>query len=116
MAYFNTDQQMTARTLTLSGGSLRGTGVVGIDETVLWTAAYMEDAGRTIARSGVVISGTVGMRKSRVLDNLQTPTWRAGNIHISDGAQLNNPSGALFEALADGTFVIRASIGDSVMG
>jgi hypothetical protein len=53
----------------------------------------------------MVISGTVGVRRSRTLDNLQTATWRAGNIHVSDGGRINNPAGALFEVLADGSLV-----------
>jgi hypothetical protein len=95
----------TTGTMTLSGGTLGGSGTVTVTGLLTWTGGDMRDAGRTVAGGGLVLSGgsTKSLLFARVLDNAATATWTGGGIFTTLGV-VNNLVGATFDVRTDADF------------
>jgi hypothetical protein len=107
----NTNSVVTA--LTLSGGSLGGSGNVVVTGTLSWTAGDMAfSTGKTIlAPTGSgTISGTSNKWLSRTLENSGTLNYTGTNLLFGFAAGqagvLDNLTGAVFHAQNDGDLLV----------
>jgi hypothetical protein len=108
---FNANQVF--QTLTLSGGSLRGTGTVTVTNSFTWTGGSMLDAGKTLlaaTASGTISGGNnKDLAVNRVLENAGTLTVSGGTVFFNrdsfgGGAVINNLAGATLEAQGEVDF------------
>lgn len=85
----------TTATMSLSAGSLSGSGTVTVTGLFTWTGGSMIGPGRLIAEGGMLVSGPADKGLSGwALDNVATGTWTGGNIVAGNGAVWNNQSGS----------------------
>jgi len=91
--------------LTLSGGTLTGTGELTLMGESSWTSGYMTGTGKTIvaAEASLALSGTGGKYLSRVLENAGVMTYAGGGLQY--GA-LENAAGTISN-LAGGMFTVE---------
>lgn len=91
----NTGATVTLPTLTQSVGTLGGTGTVAITGVFAWSGGSQTGAGITNANGGMTLDGsTKTLSGARILNNLGTATWSAGDISSGEGSAFNN-SGTL---------------------
>jgi hypothetical protein len=87
--------------LTLSDGTLAGSGDVTVNGTFTWLSGTMTGLGRTIANSGLNLGTTSSTGQltldGRTLVNVGTAVW-AGRMTLlfANGAVVNNVAGAVF--------------------
>lgn len=86
----------TATTLTISSGTLGGTGNLTISGLFTWGGGIMTGTGATNANGDIAMSGnTISLRAGRTLNNAGTATWTGtGGISNDANATFNNLSGA----------------------
>jgi hypothetical protein len=84
------------RALTLSSGTLTGTGDVTVGGVQTWSGGTLSGSGRAIAQGGLAITGSATKTlNGRALDNMGAATWSGtGNIASGNGAMVNNVHGA----------------------
>ncbi len=79
--------------LTLSGGTLSGTGNVTVGETLNWTSGTMSGSGTTIVTAGGALNLSNSTHQlNRVLQNDGTAAWTAGALQMQGGTFNNNGS------------------------
>jgi hypothetical protein len=103
---FDGGNAATIRRLDLSSGSLGGTGTIVVTDSIIWRGGILQGAGVTrIADTGVMwmLGGSKALDQ-RTIDNAGTIVWESGNVTATNGAQLNNLGGAMFEMQAGDTF------------
>jgi hypothetical protein len=109
--------------LTLTSGILTGAGTLTTSGMTTWSGGTMAGAGTTVASGGLAIGGigdavyNEGL-STRTLDNFGTATLSinpidGGSLGFSNGATLNNESGASFAFNAD-TSVTTSNGGGSI--
>lgn len=84
-----------APSLSLSSGTLGGSGDFKVTGTFDWTGGTMSGSGRTIVPAVAVLNiGGVGTTKtlSRLVENDGSATWTGGTLAVSDGRFENNGS------------------------
>jgi hypothetical protein len=88
--------------LSVSGGTLSGTGNVTAIGNSTWTGGTMAGTGRTILgpTAALALNGGGTVTLSRVLENQGTATWSAGAIQFISGQVLNTGT---FIATSGGT-------------
>lgn len=95
-------------TLTLSSGTLAGTGTLTVSGLLTWTGGGMAGTGSTVATGGMDLSGPDGKSLSgRTLSHGGTATWTgAGSITLANGAVLRTQSGAVFDAQNNSSLIV----------
>lgn len=86
--------------LTLSGGTLGGTGDLTVTGLLAWTSGTMSGLGTTVANGGLELSGTITKVLQRNLENAGTATWTGTGQIWLDG-EFKNLAGATFDAQND---------------
>ena len=91
--------------LTLSAGTLTGSGALTLQRDSWWTGGTMSGSGRTIIPVGVTLNlanaGGVSLN-TRTLENGGTVLWTGAGSLTVNGAVITNRAGALFENRAAG--------------
>lgn len=90
------DDPVTWPAVTLSGGTLNGSGSLDVTRSLTWTGGTMQDATVTTVRPGASLSlgagtGAVTLQGGRSLVNQGAGTWAAGDLRLGDGSILSNP-------------------------
>ena len=90
--------------LSLTLGTLTGTGDINVGGSFTWSGGTMSGSGRTLIPAGatMTISGDVSLN-GRTLNNAGTITWSAGLILSGGGAVINNLAGANFNTTFGGS-------------
>jgi len=121
--------------LSLTGGTLTGTGEVTVNGAITWSVGLMTGAGTTNANGGIAFSGT-GLKDittGRVLNTAGTITVTGtGGVRVGSGASIHNSGlwdtqvnasvnnniggAALFENQAGATFRKSAGTGTTTIG
>ena len=95
-ANFNADA--TTAALTLSGGTLAGTGSITVTSLFTWTGGTMAGTGSTDIDGDANIAGGSKWLTGRTVNFAGNTTWTAsGNINTGQGATVNNLPGAVFD-------------------
>ena len=95
-ANFNADA--TTAALTLSGGTLAGTGSITVTSLFTWTGGTMAGTGSTDIDGDANIAGGSKWLTGRTVNFAGNTTWAAsGNINTGQGATVNNLPGAVFD-------------------
>jgi hypothetical protein len=96
---------VTFQNLSLTSGSVAGTGTLFVTGTMSWTGGTMSGAGFTTIRASAALSISEAGQKMlsrRTLNNSGTVTWTdAGGLTLSDGAAVHNLAGGLFDVRND---------------
>jgi hypothetical protein len=95
---------VNAQNMLQLGGVLNGVGTLKVKGTYTWRGGSWLDAGVTQILGTLVInniSGTPLDLETRTLTNQNTVTWLAGDITVSNGGNINNLGGALFDIQCD---------------
>ena len=82
-------------TLTLSSGTLAGSGDLTVRGTLNWTGGTMSGAGKTVIAAGGALNINAGgstVTLARVLENNGTANWTSGVLYFSVGTINNNGS------------------------
>jgi hypothetical protein len=99
------DANATLSSLTLSGGTLGGTGTMTISGLLTWTGGTMAGGGHTVANGGITISSNNNKDLSnRILDNSGTATWTGGTLFMNSNSVWNNLVGSTLDAQNDAQF------------
>jgi hypothetical protein len=102
---FSSDANLQA--LTMTGGTLVGSGNVTVSGPLLWTGGTMRGPGITTANGTLVMSGpsVPGPNlQGRTLNNAGTATWTGTSVSVGGGGVFNNLAGATFLVRSDGNF------------
>ncbi len=87
--------------LTLSAGTLTGSGALTLHRDSFWSSGTITGVGRTIVPPGTTLSlngtGTKTLSGGRTLENEGTLYWNAGNIQAATATVITNRPGALFQ-------------------
>ena len=95
-ANFNADA--TTAALTLSGGTLAGTGSITVTSLFTWTGGTMAGTGSADIDGDANIAGGNKWLTGRTVNFAGNTTWTAsGNINTGQGATVNNLPGAVFD-------------------
>jgi hypothetical protein len=88
----------TTDSLTMTSGTLGGSGTVTVAGQLAWSGGVMTGPGRTVASGGLTLSGTNAkqLTAGRTLDNAATAIWTGGAVSL-DHSTLNNLAGATFD-------------------
>ncbi|WP_121988740.1 LEPR-XLL domain-containing protein, partial [Nitrospira lenta] len=86
--------------LSLSSGSVGGTGTLTLMGASTWSGGTLSGTGRTLIASTGSLDITSGVTLSRVLENQGTATWTAGGLQFNSGQLLNTGT---FSANSAGT-------------
>ncbi|HXI03075.1 MAG TPA: hypothetical protein VNI57_07845 [Candidatus Saccharimonadales bacterium] len=116
-ASFSSGETLTPTTLTLSGGTLRGTDTITVSGLTTWSFGTMRDAGTTNANGGVSIAGgsTKSLTSSRILTTSGTTTWTGtGSIQVSSGSTITN--NGTWDCQSDASMTISSSPGPFTNG
>ena len=100
----DTTEPSTTLNLTLSGGTLDGTGNLTVSGAFSWTGGTQQGTGTTtIASTGTLTIGTTATKTidDRTLANNGTVNWQAGQINAFNGALIENAG--TFDIGFDGT-------------
>jgi hypothetical protein len=102
-ATFNCDASPTS--LTLSGGTLNGSGDINVTGTFTWSFGTMGGAGITVIQPGAVLSLSSGSSKylSRTLQNDGTVNFSGGTFYYS-GTEITVNNNGVFDITGDVAF------------
>ena len=80
--------------LTLSGGTLSGTGDVTVSGTLNWTDGTMSGTGQTVVSAGgkLILTAASTKNLNRTLRNEGTANWTDGALGMVDGTFINDGS------------------------
>lgn len=95
--------------LTLSGGTLSGSGTLAIPGPFNWTGGTLGGAGTSLAvfaNGGMAIGGSTKFLAGGILVNGAAATWNQGQVQCSGSAVFSNAPGATFDFPGDGTPLI----------
>src|SRR5262249_2985283 len=96
----------TIRNLTMSSGTLAGTGDLNVTGTITWTGGTFAGTGRIVSQGALQIRGTGDKALTgRTLVNAGTATWEAGTVRGTDRASFVNQADATFDIRSAGTFL-----------
>jgi hypothetical protein len=95
---------LTVTDLSISTGTLDGTGDVTVTDTLAWTGGAMAGSGTTTIPSGATLNMTTGASATltlinRTIDNAGTTNWTGMGI-VNMGGPFNNEAGGTFVAAA----------------
>jgi hypothetical protein len=114
---------LTLGDLTLSSGTLSGTGTVTVNGAFTWTGGVMSGTGKTILNGNSTISGALNV-DNRQIENAGTATV-TGGITFRNAARWTNLPGSVFELrsgdaisnfFASGQFVNNGTIRKTTAG
>lgn len=92
--------------LTLSAGTITGSGTLTANGLFIWTGGSMSGTGHTVANGGLEINGLgILSLTGRTLDNAGTAVWIGGSPSLTGGAVFNNLPGATFDAQGNSSFL-----------
>ncbi len=115
---FNAAQNLTS--LTMSGGTLQGSGSVTISNLFNWSNGTMAGAGRTILPSGATANVTSASSKglNRTLDNSGMLNYSGNNLYFGYGAAvpgvINNLAGGVINAVGEADFLQSSAAAHAV--
>jgi len=97
----------TCGSLTLSAGTLTGSGALTLHRDSAWSSGTMTGVGRTIIPPGATLNlngtGTKTLSGGRILENGGMMYWNAGNIQAATATVITNHLGALFQVQSAAT-------------
>jgi hypothetical protein len=108
-ATVNWNNAPSLASLTYSGGSMQGSGVVGINAVFTWTGGLMQGSGITniLSTATASFSGSgVNIEGTRTINNNSASFTHSGpgNIALGNGTTFNNTAGAAIIISGDGGF------------
>jgi immunoglobulin I-set domain protein/List-Bact-rpt repeat protein len=110
-ATVNFNGASTVAAVNLSSGTLGGTAVLSIMDTMNWSGGTMSGTGRTLIPAGTslnLINGAIVTLNTRTLENGGTVIWSGGAGMNVNFAVITNRAGALFELRNNVSFVLQA--------
>jgi hypothetical protein len=109
-ATVNFNGTSTVATVNLSSGTLGGSAVLSVMDTMNWSGGMMSGTGRTVIPSGASLNLTAGnfaTLNTRTLENGGTAIWTGAGILNMNFAVITNRAGALFELRNNAPFVLQ---------
>jgi len=110
-ATVNLNGTNTVGVVNLSSGTLGGSAVLTVMDTMNWSGGTMTGTGRTVIPSGAslnLINGAIVTLNTRTLENGGTVIWTGGGGLNVNFAVITNRTGALFELRNNASFILQA--------
>lgn len=96
--------------LSVTAGSLGGNQtMLTVSGPMIWNNSAITNSGTITANGGLTINGDVVL-DGWTINNTSNATWSAGQIRSSNGAVINNASGAGFDITFDGVLLGGAHV------
>jgi hypothetical protein len=112
-ANFSGTNPVSPAVLTLSSGTLTGSGTVTASNQMNWSGGVMSGSGRTVIPTGVTLfinsANGIGL-SGRTLDNAGTVLWTGAAAMSLASAVITNRPGAFFEAQSAASLTLASGV------